>query len=294
MHHALNCSSPRPGEMNALDLLYSESQRFRESTEYMAMLDFVSRLRDLAPFNAWLLYMQNPKLTYVARAEDWMRRFGRTPRPDARPYVVMFPFGPVNFVFDLMETEGKPFPEGVLNPFPIRGAGFMPLFENLLHNCGVHRTTVDGNHTQLIQAGQAIRLDLLARREYSVKAGQDFLILLNQRLPPEVQFAALAHELAHIFCGHLGRTGWSWWESCELGTEDQREIEAESVAFLVTRRLGLHLESERYLVKVRNFQRLLPAIRPNVIFQATSYIEAMTKEPWKGPRRKPGVNRVGK
>lgn len=54
-------------EMHALDRLYHESSRFRESGEYMQMLEFVANLRTLAPFNAWLIYAQNPRATYVAR-----------------------------------------------------------------------------------------------------------------------------------------------------------------------------------------------------------------------------------
>jgi hypothetical protein len=34
-----------------------------------------------------------------------------------------------------------------------------------------------------------------------------YRIVLNDRLQPSEQFVTLAHELAHIFCGHLGPCG---------------------------------------------------------------------------------------
>ncbi|PEN04739.1 hypothetical protein CRI93_14615 [Longimonas halophila] len=65
----------------------------------------------------------------------------------------------------------------------------------------------------------------------------------------EEQYAAFAHEMAHLFCGHLGSTETDWWPDRRSLTPAQREIEAESVAYLVCRRAGLHSLSERYLYR---------------------------------------------
>lgn len=58
-----------------------------------------------------LLLMQKPGLSYVASAYDWRERFGRKPKEEARPLLILWPFGPVAFVYDVLDTEGKPLPE---------------------------------------------------------------------------------------------------------------------------------------------------------------------------------------
>jgi antirestriction protein ArdC len=70
---------------------------------------------------------------------------------------------------------------------------------------------------------------------------------INRNHKPPVQFTTLAHELGHLFLGHLG-------EDKKLNVpgrgdrrHNQREIEAESVAYIVCRRNGITPASETYL-----------------------------------------------
>ena len=60
-----------------------------------------------------LLHVQKPGLSYAASARDWRDRFGRRPKEGARPLIILWPFGPVALVYDVMDTEGKPLPEDV-------------------------------------------------------------------------------------------------------------------------------------------------------------------------------------
>lgn len=78
------------------------------------------RLRNFAPFNAMLLNIQKPGLTYAASARDWGLRFNRHPKRDARPLLILWPFGPVALVYDVLDTEGDPLPEDA-QMFPARG-----------------------------------------------------------------------------------------------------------------------------------------------------------------------------
>lgn len=61
-----------------LDQLLTDSRLYTQSKDYKALLDFVVRLRNFAPFNAMLLQVQKPGLSYAASAADWRARFGRT------------------------------------------------------------------------------------------------------------------------------------------------------------------------------------------------------------------------
>ena len=49
-----------------LDQLLADSRLYRTGKDYRALLDFVIRLRNFAPFNAMLLQVQKPGLMYAA------------------------------------------------------------------------------------------------------------------------------------------------------------------------------------------------------------------------------------
>ena len=103
-----------------IDQLIADTRLYDTAAAVMELLTFSTRLRHLAPFNAMLLHIQKPGLTYAARPSDWWSRFQRRPKPHARPLVVLRNFGPVEFVYDVLDTEGKPLPDSAF-AFPTMG-----------------------------------------------------------------------------------------------------------------------------------------------------------------------------
>ncbi|MDO5662544.1 MAG: hypothetical protein Q4G40_07615, partial [Brachybacterium sp.] len=75
----------------------------------------------LGPFNASLVHTQLPGARYVARRSEWWERFGRTLAPGARPLVILRPYGPVDFVYDIAHTDGPPLPHAVRDAYRLRG-----------------------------------------------------------------------------------------------------------------------------------------------------------------------------
>jgi hypothetical protein len=55
-------------ERSLLADLLESSRLYRTGKDYRGLLDFVSRLRNFAPFNAMLLQIQKPGLMYAASA----------------------------------------------------------------------------------------------------------------------------------------------------------------------------------------------------------------------------------
>ena len=96
-------------EGHALDEMLRSSRLYRHSSEYIKLLDFIAQFRSYAPFNCMLVYIQNPDVTYFASVRDWSDRFGRRPMESARPMVILQPFGPVMFLYDVSETEADPY-----------------------------------------------------------------------------------------------------------------------------------------------------------------------------------------
>jgi Protein of unknown function (DUF3293) len=225
-----------------LDQLLSDSRLYTSGKDYQELIEFVVRLRNFAPFNAMLLHVQKPGLSYAASACDWRERFGRIPKVDARPLIILWPFGPIALVYDVIDTEGKPLPEDVSSFFATgsideeRLSSFVPL----LRKKGIEWTSLDAGDRK---AG-SVRVIYRAKKKDEDSLYQ---MRVNKNHTAAIQFVTLTHELAHLFLGHLGpdkklniplRAPLSLME---------REIEAESVAFLVCNRNGVQPKSQTYL-----------------------------------------------
>lgn len=222
-----------------LDQLISDSKLYTQSKDYKDLLDFVIRLRNFAPFNAMLLQVQKPGLSYAASARDWCERFGRKPKEGARPLLILWPFGPVALVYDVMDTEGKDLPEDVASFFahgPIDGiqlAAFKPRIE---------KKNIDWRY---VDAGDknagAIRV---IERATTKEETTRYRMIVNRNHSPAVQFATITHELGHMFLGHLGPDKKLNVPERPITTHSQRELEAESVAYIVCERNGIKSKSE--------------------------------------------------
>jgi hypothetical protein len=79
------------------------------------------------------------------------------------------------------------------------------------------------------------------------KGANRYRLHVNRNHDAAVQFTTVAHELAHLFLGHLGVD-----ERLHVADRSglrraQRELEAESVAYIVSRRNGVTPKSQSYL-----------------------------------------------
>lgn len=230
-----------------LDHLLADSRLYTQSKSYMQLLDFVVKLRNFAPFNAMLLQVQKPGLRYAASAHDWWENFRRKPVEGARPLLILWPFGPVALVYDVMDTEGPELPRDVF-AFPAEGhmtLGMLEWFARRVRQENIDFQWVDEGD---LNAG---RIRVL-KRASGKKDATLYCIYINRNHKPPVQFTTLVHELGHLFLGHLGEDKKLNVPSRVGCRHDQQEIEAESVAYIVCRRNGVKPASETYLA---NFVR---------------------------------------
>ena len=70
---------------------------------------------------------------------------------------------------------------------------------------------------------------------------------VNRNHHANVQFATLTHELGHLFLGHLGADRYLNIPDRPRLEHNQRELEAESVAYIVCGRNGVENNSKTYL-----------------------------------------------
>ena len=253
-----------------LDQLLDDSRLYRKGSDYKSLLEFVVRLRNFAPFNAKLLQVQKPGLRHAASAHEWRERFGRTVKPHARPLLILWPFGPVALVYDVMDTEGGPLPAGV-SAFQASGAidqMRLEYFGKLLgkKNIEWHKFDGgDGNAGSIERLTHATGLEERSRYRMSVNRNHD----------PNVQFATLAHELAHLYLGHLGRDKWLGIPDRPRQSHQQRELEAESSAFIVCARNGVANRSESYLTNYVQQDTTTQQLDLYQIMRATGQIETL-------------------
>lgn len=255
-----------------IDQLIADIRLYNSAEAMKELLEFATRLRHIAPFNTLLLHIQKPGLSYAARPSDWWERFGRRPKPHARPLVVLRNFGPVEFVYDILDTEGKKLPEAAF-AFPTKGevpAGWMAEAELRLRNEEIEIVRLDHGDER---AGFARCLDPRGDK----RSLKHFEVGINRNHEFATQTVTLLHELAHIYLGHCGADAK---RSVRLNRPKDlalREVEAETVAYLVAKRTGLSPRSETYLSAYKGAFDRLDLHR---IFRVSGIIERLLDLPF--------------
>jgi len=257
-------------ERTLLDQLLADSRLYKSTKEYMELLDFVVRIREFAPFNAMLLQVQKPGLSYAASKRDWRVRFGRWPKEGARPMLILWPFGPVALVYDVMDTEGEPLPKGVAC-YEAEGSiseGRLRVFEALLKRRDIRLCWVDAGDRN---AG----LIRVSHRPTDEKQATQYKIHINRNHNAAVQFTTLAHELGHLYLGHLGPDRKLKVPSRRRLTYEQSEIEAESVAFIVCQRNGIKPTSQTYLADFVEEEASIDDVDVYQVMRAAGQVETV-------------------
>jgi hypothetical protein len=275
----------------ALDELFLLAGKYRTSAEFSELLQFLSTFKYYSIFNAILVNTQMQGAKYVLPAKQWKQKYGRIPTSNAQPLVMLRPKGPVMFCFDVSQTTGKELPPEIENPFQVQGDLRDETYNLIIFNAKQDGIRINerplgstlGGYVQdanspyhVIGAGSFIDNNqkiLLDGKEIPLLSE----ITLNSNLSDEVNFATLTHELAHIYCGHIGPGDCGLWPNRTELTKNVREFEAEATSFLVCQRAGIDTPAAQYLSGYLNSNDEIPQISLDVVFKAAQRIESMTK-----------------
>lgn len=271
---------PEDDTRSLLSQLIAQSRLYEHTQDFRDLLEFVAQLPNIAPFNAMLLHVQKPGLRFAASAADWQARVGRTIREGARPLIVLVPFGPVGFVYDIEDTEGSPLPAPVAHAFraegPLDGDALVRMRSHLAREgITVSEITAGDGH-----AGHVQRIEVPAAKD-GKKADKPkpptytYKIRLNAKHDPRVQFATLVHELGHVCLGHLGADRERRISDRQSASRAKVEIEAEAVSYLVCNRMGVRTNSESYLHAYVTHETRMDDVDVYAIMKAAGQVEVL-------------------
>ena len=274
-----------------MDELFRLAGEYKTTKEYHELLKFVGRFRFYSPYNAMLVHTQMPGAIYVAPPHRWLREYRRRIKTGARPLIILQPMGPVMFVFDVSETEPEngapPLPPEIERPFEVRGGHVRGELWKTIENAkrdGIKIITREAGSQSAGEIGEAKAesyVDVLIKQkpepEYE-RVRVRYELLLNSKHSAEAMYATLVHELAHLYCGHLGTPNPKWWPDRRGLSHELREFEAESVCYLMCTRLGIDNPSAEYLSGYMKDRKDTPTISLECVMKAAGLIEQMGRE----------------
>lgn len=260
----------------AIDQFFAQAMQARGPSAFDEFLAFMVRFNSLSIYNSMLVMVQRPGASAVGSRAHW-ERYGRWVKPDAIPIIVLHPFGPVRFVFEIGDTEGDEIPGERSSTLFATGHVDKKQYENTKQAAQKQGIDVEetGNYGTLL-AGTAAAMNRFpaALQTTNPKAAQ-YRVLVNAKHDLPTRFATMAHELGHIYCGHLGADIKGRWPKRTDLTNNQMELEAEAVAWLVCQRVGVISRSKEYLSSLAT-EEDIRQISAYTIFAAANRVEART------------------
>lgn len=274
-------------ERSLLDQLLEDSRLYKDSYSYFELLKSTARLRNFAPFNALLLDIQRPGITYAASASVWWRHYGREIVENARPLLILWPFGPVALVYDVQDTEGMDLPEDMMS-FLAYGditSDSISIFVEKMAAKNIYCDFFDGGDgyagsIRLVYAA-LMRKTVRNSRRSNHRPDWVYRMGINRNHNAPTQFSTIAHELGHLFLGHLGPDKIlnipepRGEDLSEKEMKAKEELEAESVAYLVCTRNGVKTKSEKYLSNYVNEYTTMEDLDLYQVMRAAGQIETL-------------------
>lgn len=219
-----------------------------DSPAFLEFLDSTRRFSNLSVFNAMLVNIQRPGSVAVGSRREWAS-IGRQVKPCTPPLLILWPFGPVAYVYEYADTEGEEIVGAQANVLFATGEPPPRSLEQLIASADKYEVRVecDRRHGPLSAGFSHAAVSQRGSIDDGVKPRLAWRVVINQALDKPSAFATLAHELGHIYCGHLGEGPNGAWPDRRALGKAECELEAEAVSYILCLRNGLTTRSHDYL-----------------------------------------------
>jgi len=264
----------------SIDELFNRSIKYQGSKEFINFIEFISRFNHYSRFNNMLVYLQDRTVTFYGGTNFWEKKFNRHVIEDARPYVILQPFSPVMLVYDVLQTDGKETPKEFLDnflgsePFKVSGRINPKILDDALAIARSWGIKISFRPLSYFNAGYIITI-FKGYLEIALKEGMSY----------EQNIAVLIHELGHLFLGHTGhpllRLSAKEGQGKEMKLINRKlsqtgeELEAETISFLICKKLGLETRSAEYLAGYISSKKDLKEFSPELVIKIADKIEEM-------------------
>lgn len=257
-----------------LTLLQKGVNDLLHTRTYQDYLKTMSRFPQYSARNTLLIFAQRPDATWVAGYKAWQKNFGRQVRKGEKgirifaPYTYPLPDSDpdhpkmgIGFrsttVFDLSQTEGKPLPKLNMPKLLDGECSWLPEAVHCLETCTGYTIKIETSSAN----GQI---------DYHTKT-----IVLGDHLSSLHCLKTLLHE-----CGHALLHGQKSSDSFSFFLEsrrDLREVEAESVSYVVCQALGVDCSnySFSYLAQWKQNQPFLEQSLERIAQTAKTLLTAL-------------------
>ena len=259
---------------SAINGLFQQALTATGASAFDDFLDFVRNFSQLSVYNAMLVRVQRPGAVAVATRRQWLQH-GRVVMADAIPIVILQPFGPVLFVYEFADTVGPEIPGEKASCLFADGKLNQVIYDRTraaAEKYGIKVTETDQYGPNL--AGTAAGIALRPEWDHTQKV-LPYRVKLNARHDLPSRFATLAHELGHVYCGHVGPDRKGRWPDRRSLPTALCEAEAEAVAWLVCQRNGVQARSREYLSSLIA-QVDVQEVNLYAIFEAANRVESRT------------------
>jgi len=266
-------------ERSSLDELFSRTKAYHNSKDFYDLLKFITNFTRYSPLNCYLIHTQNPFASYVATANQWLKRFGRRVKAEAKPIVILSHMSSVLFVYDVADTEGEPLPKILADSSGIKASISRTIWGNTVNNCARDLIRVYESR----EAASAIESVKTLKKAEPVQVSEDeiyaarYAIRMDKNHSITQNYASLVHELAHLYSGHLGSDKTAWWTNRQndVSSQVQKEIEAESISYLVCNRQRIETPAAEFLSNYAGKSIDMPEFSMDVVLRVAGHIETM-------------------
>ncbi|MGO2422250.1 MAG: ArdC-like ssDNA-binding domain-containing protein [Brevibacterium aurantiacum] len=268
--------------------LESAVDRLADDDQWQNYLDTMSKFHRYSLNNQILTWLQRPDATRVAGFRKW-KEMGRSVKKGEKGIAIFAPrTAPVKdddgnpirddngrkktkvvgytsaTVFDVSQTEGEELPEPSAELSETPPDGF-----------------IDDMETAAAKAGYPVSYEPIGSDAKGYTSKAEKRIVVDSSLAPGERATTLAHELGHVFAGHLDDDEKRTYSTAHNGKRGEMEVEAESFSYVLARMNGMKTHAHSASTYVAGWQQHEPEAIRNVGERLTAAVKKAMTHPWR-------------